>query len=204
MMSYMTLTPSLGISGSLVKTKFTKASFADPLFDSWPIWTCAYHDFREVIAKQNSAVNTIIGGAPIVGGRKFLAIDVRNQYLQPTDWTSGHDISDEEGWHKDTERDPDAIHHIYVIGDNRTIFKVDDQEIRLPIGHYATYDSQALHKGVQSSIEEYRLFVRVCETNDPTVMRTSLRDAYPERYLDGIGRVYLTDEEIKEIYPNVW
>lgn len=191
-----------------MQTVFSRAPFQDPPFvDTYPIWTCAYHDFREVVAKNNSVVNLILRHMPFVGGRQFIGIDVRLQYLRPTDWTSAFDISDGDGWHKDTERDPDAIHHIYVIGKNRTEFLIQDQVVELPLGCYATYDSQALHRGVQAKEEEYRLFIRGCETNDPTVMRVSMRDAYPERYIDtpeGVERIYLSDEEIEEIFPDVW
>ncbi len=144
---------------------FTLAPFSDEMnTDLWPKWSADHADVDTVTAQGNAIVNDIIANAPLVGGKANTLIDVRTQYLTVGAYTIGR------GWHIENpgsdDVDQTAIHHIYVIGVNRTEFLFDDESIvAIPTNNYATYDADNVHRGIQVHTEEFRLFVRIQEVN---------------------------------------
>lgn len=172
--------------------KFTKAPFTDNYdLNHWPVWHARYSIIDNAIKMGNPVLNQIIKHAPYVGGRKKVLIDVRFQYMEP-----GHQSSF-VGWHVDTPNDPDAIHHIYVLGETRTQFEGPDGHIKtLPQNCYATYSSSDWHRGRVIEVEEFRLFVRIQETNQVSLeLPRSIHTYYPTRYLPD-GSVEFEDEDV--------
>ena len=144
----------------------------------FPEFYCKYAPLHAVKEQGCALVNTIVEHAPVAGDREFTSVDVKVQPLSIGETTCL------PGWHKDSVSDPDALHHLFIIGDNRTWFKMCDGEVELPHGHYATYGSDVDHRGPEVEIVEVRLLVRVTESN---VIRpnTVFRKTYPYRYIDG-------------------
>ncbi len=176
---------------------FTPASFEDETDTAlWPKWTTKYYSVDKVIKLGNNIVNTIINNAPITGKRKLLLVDVRHQYLTPGFCTSG-EVS-KERWHYDTLSDNDALHHIYIIGKNRTEFKIDDEIVSLPPNHYATYGNDVLHRGIEVHTEEFRLLLRIEEVNEERWERddsTGIRDFFPNIFPIGEYPVSVTEDK---------
>lgn len=144
-----------------MEIKFTKAPFEDETnVNRWPTWTAKYCDIFKVIDLKNQFVNQIIRHAPIVGDRKQVLIDVRTQFLEPGFYTTT------PGWHLDTPNDPRSLHHLYIVGQHRTEFMSSGEIKTIPVGHYCTYDGNALHRGVEVEVAEFRLFVRIQEVDE--------------------------------------
>lgn len=170
---------------------FTKAPFEDNYdLELWPTWHARYLSVYTAIKMGNPIINEIIKHAPYVGGRTDVLIDVRMQHLMP-----GYVPTSTE-WHIDTPNDPESIHHIYVLGMCRTQFEVDEQVKTLPHGYYATYSSNDWHRAHEVEEEEYRLFVRIQESNLPGLEnKLGLFTYYPNVcYVD--GTVIYEDEDV--------
>lgn len=172
---------------------FTKAPFEDNYdLTQWPIWHARYLNIYKAIKMGNPVVNQIIKHAPYVGGRKSVLIDVRMQYLEPTGYFTTKHL-----WHVDTPRDPDSMHHIYMLGTSRTEFEMETGDIKtLPHGYYATYSSSDWHRGGNIIEEEYRLFIRIQESNqDGLENLRGLHTYYPARHLAD-GTIEYEDEDV--------
>lgn len=78
-------------------------------------------------------------------------------------------------WHIDTKIDPNAKHHIYIIGHNRTEFKKDG---KIPEAVWHSYGDD-VHRGVVADIPETRIFLRITESD---IVR-------PRK---GLGRIFST------------
>ncbi len=171
---------------------FTPAPFEDNMnVDLWPRWHAKYCDIFKVIKMDNPVVNQIIKHAPYASNRRKILIDVRTQYLNTGFYTTG------PGWHVDSPDDPDALHHVYILGENRTEFKLDDITVKtIPKGHYATYGPTDKHRGIPVHTEEFRLFIRIQEVNNETLERpTGLKSYYPALYPIDKDVMYMEEAE---------
>lgn len=164
--------------------------------DLWPKWTTKYYNINKVFEMENELVNAIIQSAPLSRTRKLILVDIRNQYLKVGFNTSGE--TSPGRWHVDTPSDPDALHHVYVIGENRTEFKIGSTVKTLPKNYYASYGFDAIHRGVEVHTEEFRLFVRIEEVNNANLERdrsTGFKDYFPVAYPVGNYPVDVCKEE---------
>lgn len=171
---------------------FTKAPFEDDWnVDHWPRWMSRYFDIYQAIKMGNPVVNTIFKHAPWIDGPSTVLVDVRLQYLEPGYYSS------RPAWHVDLPDDPGAAIHIYTIGEARTEFRMDDDTtVFHPPGHYATYTPTDWHRAVEAPVEEFRLFVRMIQTNRVEKKnRKGLFTYYPYRYPVG-GKEFAEDEDV--------
>ena len=159
---------------------FTPAPFQDEMdVELWPRWSADHCDVTKVVDMNNVTVNTIIEHAPLAGGKEHILIDARTQHLELGFHTIG------AGWHIDApgsgDVDQHAIHHVYIIGENRTEFKMDDgSTMVIPKNHYVTYEANVQHQGVEVHTEEFRLFVRIQEVNSwPPRRKEPLMSYFP-------------------------
>jgi hypothetical protein len=112
---------------------------------------------------------------PLQSGRRFISVDVKVQHLELNETTC---IS---GWHCDTIADPDAMHHLFIIGDNRTEFNIDGKVVPIPHDHFVSFGSDVEHRGPETTITETRLLFRVTESN---IVRgnSKFHEQYPHRF----------------------
>ncbi len=173
---------------------FTKAEFDDELnVGLWPRWCAKYCDVTKVIKLGNPIVNQIIKHAPYAGGRKRVLVDVRTQHLELDHYSTS------PGWHCDTPDDPKSLHHLYIIGENRTEFKDGGY---IPKGHYATYDGKDKHQGVEVTVQEFRLFVRIVEL-DTYASEGKVKDLktfYPNKFPIDQPHYTITEEEYYDTF----
>lgn len=152
--------------------KFTPVEGA--LHDELPDFYCKYAPLHAVQMQGNLLVNYLLDVAPIEGDRKYITVDVKVQHLFEGDTTCL------EGWHCDTISDPDALHHLFVIGKNRTEFK----SVIFPDKMFASYGSEVEHRGPIVTVDETRFLLRVTESNVVSG-HPVFRPYYPYRYRNG-------------------
>ena len=114
-----------------------------------------YHDF---LRQCDAGTKAIIETAPIQGDRKYISVDYKVQKLRTGTYTCI------PGWHSDTRNDPDALHHLYVIGHNRTEFLVDGEPQMINEAAWHTYGHD-LHRGPRVRVDEVRTLIRITESN---------------------------------------
>ena len=142
-------------------TAATKVVFTPiPQFDiikEWELPSFSTKLAREhaVRAQGNELVNYILDCFPS-GERRV--VDVKVQHLEL------HHTTCQAGWHKDVEFDSEAEHHLFVLGINRTEFLIDDEVVRMPEGHFASYGSSAKHRGPEVIESETRLLIRATKS----------------------------------------
>lgn len=126
-------------------------------FKEWefPDFHIKYGKMSIVKERGNDLVNHVLSCFPF-GKRQLVDIKVQDLKLNHT--------TCQEGWHLDTKIDPDAIHHLFVLGINRTEFLIDGEVVQLPEGHFATYGNTAQHRGPVVQIPEKRLLIRTTES----------------------------------------
>ena len=152
--------------------KFTQAPFSDVVdVNAWPKWSADHCDPSKVISKGNQFVNTIIENAPLQTNQPVW-VDVRTQLLMEGCYTLGL------GWHTDGE--PGSLHHLYIVGSNRTKF----QDAEFPVNHYATYDYTVSHTAIEVEQEEFRLFVRIQEATNIVRQAPELLPYYPRVFTE--------------------
>ncbi len=125
----------------------------------FPDFYCKYAALSHVKRRNNDLVNTLLDCTPTRGGRRYTSVDVKVQHLKLNETTCL------PGWHCDTISDPDAIHHLYVIGENRTEFKTEDGIVAIPDGCFVTYGFDQPHRGPETTVAETRFLFRVTESN---------------------------------------
>ena len=92
------------------------------------------------------------------GGRKRVLIDYKVQNLIKGMHTC---IS---GWHRDTICDVDAVHHLYIIGQPTTEFKINNSAVSIPEQQWYKYTND-LHRGPLVKKDCERTLIRITETN---------------------------------------
>ena len=122
----------------------------------YPDFNVRYGRIDIVRKRGNALVNHILDGFPNKGRRQL--IDVKVQHLKLDHTTCMN------GWHVDTKPDPDAVHHIFVLGENRTEFLIDGEAVQIPEGHYVTYGNTDKHRGPLVTVPEIRLLIRAVES----------------------------------------
>lgn len=146
-----------------------------PSQSTFPNFYCKYASVHRVYDKGNDLVCELIDNTPLIGGRKWVTVDVKVQHLELNETTC---IA---GWHCDTITDPDAMHHLFIIGENRTEFKLGDNVERIPHNHFVSYGSDVEHRGPKTTNKEIRLLCRVTESN--IVRGNSIfKNQYPHRF----------------------
>ena len=120
--------------------------------------TCKYASEQAVLRAASPTLRDILESAPVASGAGR-TVDVKVQELSPGQYTCI------PGWHSDTKGDPNAIHHLYVVGENRTEFLEPDGSVNvIPNATWKTYGSD-LHRGPRVKIGETRLLIRVTESD---------------------------------------
>ena len=137
-----------------------------------PSFHARYARQEVVMDVGNPLVNHVLANFPT--GPRVL-VDVKVQELGMNHTTC------QPGWHVDSEQDPEAVHHLFVLGENRTEFLINGEVVRLPEGHFASYGYDAQHRGPEVIIPETRVLIR--STESVRIMGNSmLDDHYPYTY----------------------
>jgi len=121
--------------------------------------TCKYAIWDSVMKRASDSLKTLLESSPRFRPLQKKLIDVKIQNLKVGDYTCN------PGWHRDSISDPEAYHHLYVLGYNRTEFKdAFGLVFKIPEAYWYSYTDQ-LHRGPKCEISETRLLVRITETS---------------------------------------
>ena len=140
----------------ITKVVFTPLPQYD-IIKEWehPDFNARYGIERKVRKEDSRMVNHVLDCFP-EGYRRLVDIKVQPLELEHT--------TCQPGWHCDTTMDPDAVHHLFVLGENRTEFLIDGEAVRIPEGHFASYGSTVQHRGPVVTVPETRVLIRTTES----------------------------------------
>lgn len=129
-------------------------------------FTCKYASFDKVLDSAGEKLRNLLLSCPISGrDNESISVDIKVQDLIPGKYTCI------PGWHSDTLKDPDPIHHLFVIGENRTEFLEEDGSISvIPNATWKSYGHQK-HRGPKVKVPETRILIRITES-------TTLKPSY--------------------------
>lgn len=160
--------------GGDVEFSFDKIYPYEP--NTFPDFFAKYASVRVCKERGCAIVNDLIDRAPVTGTRRHTLVDVKTQVLHRGEVTCM------PGFHKDLPQDPDSLHHLFIIGYQRTEFLAESGEVvELPHGCWGSYGPETPHRGPLVHMSMPRLLVRVSESNivPPS---TNLRACYSNRY----------------------
>lgn len=144
-----------------------------------PQFYVKYYPLRHV--RHHALIRFVTDIMPIKADRdtsRYLLLDYKVQYLEVGEATCI------PGWHLDSMQDPDAIHHLAIIGHNRTEFLIDGKVWRLPQNTIATYGTDVYHRGPAVETPETRVLIRVTESKKiPPQMK--MHERYPNKFTIG-------------------
>jgi hypothetical protein len=143
-----------------------------------PEFFVKYYPLKHV--RHHPLIRFVTDLMPIRGDRdgRHVLIDYKVQRLELGEATCI------PGWHLDTIQDPDAIHHLAIIGHNRTEFLIDGKMHRLPENSIATYGTDVYHRGPVVEVPETRILIRVTESKKMRP-RFEMRSEYPNKFQIG-------------------